>query len=448
MQYITDTESEQRVLSGMLHSDTACVESLNTLSADDFSVPTHATLYTLSRSIYQKGAKPTYAELVREMMDIGELNRDTIQEVAWINEQYITDQNIKYWIDRVRKASKGRKFQRLMLQYQEQINSNNPDVDGIINRLSMDALTLLMDTDEGGIESGQDIANLGIEMVQANVDKWRAMQDDLAFTGQVPLEGVPTGIPSLDILTLGYKPGDLIILGAETGHGKTAFAINTANAVCVESQNRLLYINTEMSPKQIAYRWGSILSQIPLHQIRVGSLRDGEKYQVETGYKLLAKSGFYTAYTPNLTPNIMTILGRKAKLQTNMDMIILDYVGRMDKADPRLQEWQVLEQIIKTQKLLAQTLDVASMVLVQLNEDGSLQGAKRMKNECDLMLKLLPTDEDTADEMRRIYKKDFEPFNYRLYIDKARDGQAGLAIPLVFDKDRQIIREAIIRDGK
>ena len=126
MQYITDTESEQRVLSGMLHSDTACVESLNTLSADDFSVPTHATLFTLSRSIYRKGAEPTYAELVREMMDIGELNKDTIQEVQWINEQYITDQNIKYWIDRVKRASKGRKFQMLILQYQEQINSNNP----------------------------------------------------------------------------------------------------------------------------------------------------------------------------------------------------------------------------------------------------------------------------------------------------------------------------------
>ena len=71
-----------------------------------------------------------------------------------------------------------------------------------------------------------------------------------------------------------------------------------------------------------------------------------------------------------------------------------------------------------------------------------------MKNECDLMLKLLPTDEDTAEDMRRLYKKDFEPFNYRLYIDKARDSQAGLSIPLVFDKDRQTIREAFIKDGK
>ena len=52
----------------------------------------------------------------------------------------------------------------------------------------------------------------------------------------------------------------------------------------------------------------------------------------------------------------------------------------------------MLEQIVKSQKILAQNLDIACMILVQLNEDGSLQGAKRMKNECDLMLKLVPVE--------------------------------------------------------
>jgi len=444
--YITDTDSEQKVISGMLHSDTACIEVLNTLHQEDFAVPMHGTLYTLCKSIYKKGGKPTYAELLKEMMDIGAINRDTVKEVQWIAEQHIADKNIKYWIDRVRKASKGRRFQQMVMECSERINDSNPDIDGIINRLSTDVLTLSMDTTEGNLESGEDIATLGATMVENNVEKWRRIQEVTAYSGQIPLEGVPTGFPTLDEITLGYKPGDLIILGAETGHGKTAFAINTAKAICIEANQKLLYINTEMSPKQIAYRWGSVLSQIPLHQIRIGSIRDKEKDEVLSGYQLLAKSGFFTAYTPNLTPEIMTILGRKAKLQTDMDMIILDYVGRMEKHDVRLQEWQVLEQIIKSQKLLAQTLDVASMVLVQLNEDGSLQGAKRMKNECDLMLKLLPTDDETADEMRNIYKKDYEPFNYRIYIDKARDSQAGLSIPLVFDKDRQTIREAVIKN--
>ena len=60
----------------------------------------------------------------------------------------------------------------------------------------------------------------------------------------------------------------------------------------------------------------------------------------------------------------------------------------------------MLEQIIKTQKMLAQNLQIAVMCLVQLNPDGTLQGAKRMKNECDLMLKLSPIPEKTWLKMR------------------------------------------------
>ncbi len=129
-------------------------------------------------------------------------------------------------------------------------------------------------------------------------------------------------------------------------------------------------------------------------------------------------------------------------------MLIVDYVGRMDKYNDKMKEWQMLEQIVKTLKILAQNLDIACLLLVQLNEDGSLQGAKRMKNECDLMLKLVPVKPEDIEEIEQKNKRKYEPFNYRIYIDKARDSESGLTIPLVFLKDIQQIREAkIIKTG-
>ncbi|NLW91690.1 MAG: hypothetical protein GXY34_08835 [Syntrophomonadaceae bacterium] len=82
------------------------------------------------------------------------------------------------------------------------------------------------------------------------------------------------------------------------------------------------------------------------------------------------------------------------------------------------------------------------MILVQLNEDGSLQGAKRMKNECDLMLKLVPVEPKEIPEIEQKNKKHYEPYNHRIYIDKARDAMSGVSIPIVFEKDTQVIREA------
>ena len=142
----------------------------------------------------------------------------------------------------------------------------------------------------------------------------------------------------------------------------------------------------------------------------------------------------------NLTPEKIVSIGRKFKAQYDIKMMILDYVGRMEKLTPNYAEWQILEQIVKTQKMLAQNLEIAVMCLVQLNEDGSLQGARRMKNECDLMLKMVPVSNEEIEQNEKLKK--FRDVNYRLIIDKNRDGRSGIDIMIHFDKARQTLRDA------
>jgi len=452
MNLITDNEAEQRVISAILHSEKACTKVLAAMAEDEFYRPTHQSIFALTKSLYKRGVRPTLVEVLKEGMTLGIIKTmQDSEELNHIASQYIDDENIGYWQDRVRKAAKGRKAQSLLRQYAGEMQKNDLDIDKFIQKAGSDFMSLAMDSETEKIETGADIAEYGKKQVAANVENWRKMQDEAKALGKVPLEGVATGLAKLDSLTLGYKPGDLIILGAQTGHGKTAFALNTVNAVCIENNQRLFYVNTEMSKKQVSYRLGSILSQMQLQKIRSGALTNGELYQVNTGYEILACSAFTTTNIPNLTPDKLQSTAQKAKLQFDTQLLILDYVGRMEKRNPKYQEWQVLEDIVRACKIMAQNLEIAVMVLVQLNEDGGLQGAKRMKNECDLMLKLLPMCEDLKDagEVRAAqekyqnkYKKSYEPFNYRLWVDKSRDSEAGLSIPLVFDLECQQIREA------
>lgn len=453
MDLITDIEAEQRVLSCILHSDNACAEALTVLDESDFHRPVNQSTFALTKALYKRGVRPTLVEVTKEGHSLGIISTPAdIADLRYIAEQYIDDENIGYWQDRVKKAAKGRKAQNLLLRYGNEVGNEKLDIDRFIQRAGSDFMALAMDSETEKIETGADIAEYGKQLVTANVEKWRKMQEDAKTQGEIPLEGTPTGLKKLDSLTMGYKPGDLIILGAQTGHGKTAFALNTVNAVCVDHQKPLFYVNTEMSKKQVAYRMGAILSQIELQVIRSGALTNGELSQVNTSYDLLACSSFTTTNIPNLTPDKLQTMAQKAKLQFGTELLILDYVGRMDKrSNKQLQEWQMLEDTVKACKLLAQNLDMAVMVLVQLNEDGSLQGAKRMKNECDLMMKLLPMCDDLKDpaeveaaqsKYQNKYKKVYEPFNYRLWVDKSRDSEAGISIPLVFDLERQQIREA------
>jgi len=452
MDLITDIEAEQRVLSCILHSDTACAEALTVLDESDFHRPVNASTFALTKALYKRGVKPTRTEVLKEGMSLGIINNSAdMEELGYIAQQYIDDENLGYWQDRVKKAAKGRKVQTLLLQCNHEIQGKKLDIDQFIQRAGSDFMTLAMDSETEKIETGADIAEYGKAQVAANMEKWRKLQEESKNPGETPLEGTPTGFKKLDNLTMGYRPGDLIILGAQTGHGKTAFALNTAGAVCVEGNRSLFYVNTEMSKKQVSYRMASILSQLELQKIRSGALTNEEMNQVNTSYDLLAYSAFHYTNIPNLTPDKLQTMAQKAKLQFGTELLILDYVGRMEKRNPKYQEWQVLEDIVKACKIMAQNLEMAVMVLVQLNEDGSLQGAKRMKNECDVMLKLLPMCDDLKDpaeveaaqsKYQNKYKKVYEPFNYRLWVDKSRDSEAGLSIPLVFDLERQQIREA------
>ncbi len=439
-EYLYDLESERRVLSAMLHSEDACIEAYNSLANIDFYSPRHANIFDLTCSLFERDIRPTYVELLKEAHTLGLFSgpRD-IEEIKYISEHYIEDENILYWISRVKDKSKLRRFEVFLRRNQQMLNEQpEREVENILMEAEEELTNLTALDRDDRIDTPEELARLGYEEVERRFLRFKEINE--LYKGVIPLDGLPTGFDNLNHITLGYKAGDLIILGAQTGHGKTAFALHTAKAIAVDSGRNMLYLNTEMSRQQIALRWASILAEIDHDAIRKGDINETELSRILNAYSRLGSSGFYSYPCPNLTPEKTISLARKFKAQKNIDIMIIDYIGRMDKMDPRLAEWQVLEQIIKTQKMLAQNLGIAVLCLVQLNPDGTLQGAKRMKNECDLMLKLSPLDQDDLETDENLKK--YRNPNYALYIEKNRDGVSGKRIPIVFDLQKQTMKDA------
>ncbi|HWP97926.1 MAG TPA: DnaB-like helicase C-terminal domain-containing protein [Syntrophomonadaceae bacterium] len=438
--FLFDLESERRVLSSMLHSEDACIEAYNSLAAADFYAPRHGSLFELICSLFEREVRPTYVEILKEAHTLGLFNnpRD-IEELKHISEHYIDDENIRYWVKRVRDKWKLRTFEGFLRRNHQTLNEQpDREVEEIL-LLAEEELTNLTALEiDDRIDTPDELARLGYEEVERRFLRFKEIQEE--HKGVIPLDGLPTGFDNLNHITLGYKPGDLIILGAQTGHGKTAFALHTAKAISVDNGTNILYLNTEMSREQIALRWASILTGIEHDRIRMGDIDETRLSVILNAYSRLRESGFYSYPCPNLTPEKTISLARKFKAQKNIEMMIIDYVGRMDKVDPRMQEWQVLEQIVKTQKMLAQNLKIAVICLVQLNPDGTLQGAKRMKNECDLMLKLSPIPREDLEEDLELKK--YRNPNYYIYIEKNRDGRSGVRIPIVFDLQKQTMMDA------
>lgn len=452
MKPIADQESEHRVISAMLHArtDTPYIVALNNLTAADFSDPFAGTIFDLIDHIYRQGtSRPTLVEIMKEGMTYGVLegktNFDKLQAIAG---KHIEDDNIEYWTGKVKDASKGRRAQQLLVKYAKELQKPKPDLNSLITEMGSEFFDLSLESIVGKIDTGKELAELGCEVIDRKVKTYRENIETCKLLGTIPLDGVPTGLPDLDRLTLGYKAGDLILLGAQTGIGKTAFAMNTANAACISNPNKepLFYVNTEMSREQIALRFGSILAGSPMQQSRAGSLTDEQVAIIKEAYRTkLATSGFYAAHEPNLTPRRLEEITRKMVMQHGIKMMILDYVGRMDKIDHkgRQQEWQVLEQIVKTLKQMAQNLNIAVMALIQLNPGDTIQGAQRMENEADIFMKFQLVDSaDKVQEIEQYRKKKYEDFNSFIFLKKSRDSAAGISIPVIFDRERQQMRQA------
>lgn len=437
-----DAEAEKRVLSAMMNSEECCIEALNNLVNEHFYLPKHQFIFDIICSLYRNGIHASYFELVKEARknSLFQSSKD-FEELREIAEFFVDEGNIDYWIKELKDRYRLRRFYQFLQKYMKLI----PETDDVQELLmnAEDELTNLvsLEMDEQG-DTPQELATYGLE----EIERRRQRYLEAKAKGEVILDGLDTGFQMLNNCCLGYKPGDLIILGARTGHGKTAWSMNLAATVAVLAKNPepVLYLNTEMSKQQIVLRWASLLSTVEQQRIRHGNITEQEFITISHGYNKLYNSKFYSQAVPKLTPEKCVSIARKYKVQKDIKLLIVDYVGRMEKLSDNLQEFQMLEMIMRTLKILAQTLNIAVVALVQLNEDGSLQGAKRMKNEADLMLKLEPITPEEANENPEL--QDIVA-NYWIRIDKNRDGPGGVDIPILFDKSTMIMSDPRKKEG-
>ena len=86
-------------------------------------------------------------------------------------------------------------------------------------------------------------------------------------------KGIPTGFRLLDTVLTGLGRGDLIILAARPGMGKTSFALNIATRVAMQQKVPVAIFSLEMTKEQLTNRILSAEAGIDSQAFRTGALR-------------------------------------------------------------------------------------------------------------------------------------------------------------------------------
>ncbi len=247
-----------------------------------------------------------------------------------------------------------------------------------------------------------DVQEIGKVVNEALIDIQR-LQDS---TG---LSGVPSGFMTLDKITLGWQPSDLIIIAARPSVGKTAFVLNVARNAAVDFNMPVAFFSLEMPAIQLAKRMMTTETRLSADKIKGGEkLEPYEWEQLEVQLKNLIKAPLYIDDTPSLP--VMEFRSKVKKLvkQKGVRLIIVDYLQLMQgPAELRGMREQEVAAISRTLKATAKEMNVPIIALSQLSRQSEQRTGSNKRPQLSDLRESGSIEQD-ADMVIFIHRYDYQ----------------------------------------
>lgn len=236
----------------------------------------------------------------------------------------------------------------------------------------------------------------------------RSAQEQLEYLAQnkSTISGLETGFIDLDKATSGLHEGEMIVIAARPGMGKTAFALNIATHAAMTTKKAIAIFNLEMSKEQLVNRMLSALGGIEGKKLQNGQMMQTDWKKYNEAMSQLADTNMYIEDNAGITSSdIRAKCRRLASKPEGLGLVIIDYLQLLTlggkRPDSRQQEVSDISRSIKT---MAMELKVPVIALAQLSRNAE----KRENNEPMLVdLRESGSIEQDADIVMFINRKDY-----------------------------------------
>lgn len=204
--------------------------------------------------------------------------------------------------------------------------------------------------------------------------------------------GIASGYKMLDDLLNGFQKQEVIIIGARTSIGKTAFVLNMAYNIAMAGK-RIAFFSLEMSAELLVKRVISFSGKISNSKLRSGDLNKRDfATLVEVAGKLKPLE-LYIDDTPNINLTKLRHRLRRMKRLYNIDIAFIDYMGLVTN-DTNKAKWERVSENSSSIKQLARELDIPIVVLSQLKRDvegkrpkiSDLRDSGDVENDADIVI--------------------------------------------------------------
>ena len=201
----------------------------------------------------------------------------------------------------------------------------------------------------------------------ATVDVADLMTDTIAKLSRPKQPGIATGIAGLDRLTNGLQTGQLIVIAARPGVGKSALALTIARHTARETGT--LFVSLEMSTHELAQRLLTAETGIPLKWLPRAVTDEAQAENIHDALQRIGqlREKLHLADTASMTTRDIAAIARLTQRKHGLGLLLVDYLQLITATDPKQIREQQVATMTRELKLLAKSLGVPVVLLSQLN---------------------------------------------------------------------------------
>jgi replicative DNA helicase len=424
-----NTEAEECLLSSFVTAGGASKfdEVAAVLEASDFYKVENQIIFKCMRQIVVSGNELDEISLSEELKKDGML--EEVGGIAGMMEHINKTGmvQVKLCTEIIKEKSNLRKLIRQFKSSVEEMQSESKDS----RQVSSEVESLLL-----GLNDMSDCDNSVKSALAEIQDEFESMLD-----GSYEADVVKTHIDHLDIKLHdgGIGMGEVCVIAAPTSCGKSQLALNVASRAVDKQGISALIFSFEMPQKQVLKRMMHSMSGVNPRSIKAGLITEEERDRVRKCSKAVESMNIFTSHSVRNVEDLM-IQARLMVRKNGVKLIVIDYLQLVPWDANKFSKAAGVSDISHKVKQMAIELNVAVILLSQVNRDGArsegglevyhLRDSGDIENDADVIIMMYPEQMDMS---KATYKDAVGEYKNMVYkIGKNREGERDLMGNLKF----------------
>ncbi len=364
-------EAEQALLGSIIINPDSFDKIGGMITVDDFYVTEHKHIFAAFVSMYSKSKTIDVVTLVNALVEQGD--RDEVGGIQYIRilaDSVPSAANVKDYARIVKDKSTLRRLINVCDEISADAYSEEEEVRAVIDSAEQKIFDISHNNDTKEFRHIRDV----LQNVYKDIETLSETKGAVT--------GTRTGFSALDRTLVQMGKGDLIILGARPGMGKTSFALNIATNVAKSTKKSVAIFSLEMSAEQLVTRIISSEALVDSRSLRTGDLKPEDWNNIVDVISTLSGTDIYIDDTSAITSTEM-----KSKLRRlpDLGLVVIDYIGLMQSTSNTDNRAQQVGEISRNLKIMAKDFGIPIVCCAQLNRGTeSRPGAGKRPTLADL----------------------------------------------------------------